>query len=69
MTSYKAKQSRPRARRIRQAETEGPFVLALFKFVILLGLVAFLGLAGFAYLGDLSPSRSERSVPVTLDVE
>lgn len=44
-------------------------MFGLLKFLILLGLVAFLGVAGFAYLGDLSPSRTERSVPVTLDVE
>ncbi len=52
-----------------QAETEEPFVLGLWKFLVFLVLVAVIGLAAFAYLGDLSPSPTERSVPVTLDAE
>ncbi len=52
-----------------QVETEEPFVLGLWKFLVFLVIVAFVGLAGFAYLGDLSPDPTERSVPVTLDAE
>ncbi|PZX19893.1 hypothetical protein LX81_00357 [Palleronia aestuarii] len=39
----------------------------LLKFIVFLLLVGFLGLVGFAYLGDLDPARTEREIPVTLD--
>lgn len=41
----------------------------LIKLVIFLVLLAFLGLVGFAYLGDLSPEKRQISQPVTLDVD
>ncbi|WP_417269845.1 hypothetical protein [Celeribacter sp.] len=41
----------------------------LFRLiVILLGLAA-IGLVGFAYVGDLTPERSEQSVPVTIEFD
>ena len=41
----------------------------LLKFLILLLLLGFIGLVGYAYLGDLSPEIKEVNQPVTLDVE
>lgn len=41
----------------------------LFKFVAVLAVLGFVALAGFAYLGDLSPDRQERRVPVALDAQ
>ncbi|SDW04065.1 hypothetical protein [Celeribacter indicus] len=41
------------------------FLFRLLAIIILLGV---LGFVGFAYVGDLTPDRSERSVPVTIDV-
>lgn len=40
----------------------------LIKAVLLLAVLGFAGLAGFAYLADLSPPAGEVTVPVTLDV-
>lgn len=41
----------------------------LFKTLLVLLVLGFLGLVGYAYLGDLSPDRVEVNEPVTLDVE
>ncbi|WP_198144845.1 hypothetical protein [Pseudorhodobacter aquimaris] len=43
--------------------------LFIFKAVLILLVFGFLGLAGFAYLGDLSPSQETVTKPVVLDVE
>ncbi len=40
----------------------------LIKALVFLVVIAFLGLAGYAYLGDLSPDQSEMREPVQLDV-
>lgn len=39
----------------------------LLKLVMILAVLAFAGLAGYAYLGDLSPAQKEIRQPVTLD--
>lgn len=39
----------------------------LFKLVVILGLLGFCGLVGYAYLGDLEPAPSEIRQPVSLD--
>ena len=41
----------------------------IVRIVVFLVLVGFLGLVGYAYLGDLSPQRSLLSTPVTLDAD
>ena len=41
----------------------------LLKLLILLLVLSFIGLVGYAYLGDLSPEIKEVNQPVTLDVE
>ncbi len=41
----------------------------IIKLVLLLVVVGFAGLTGYAYLADLSPAQSERSLPVTLNAE
>lgn len=41
----------------------------IFKAFFFLALIAFAGLAGFAYLGDLSPDQAEVKVPVTLNAD
>lgn len=41
----------------------------IFKALVFLLLVGFFGLAGYAYLGDLSPETREVSQPVTLNVD
>lgn len=43
-------------------------MLRILKFLLLLVLIAFVGLVGYAYLGDLSPVRSDVTVPVELNV-
>lgn len=40
----------------------------LLKALFVLVLLGFLGLVGYAYLGDLSPQRSEVRQPVELDI-
>jgi len=39
----------------------------LFKLVVVLVVLGFGALAGYAYLGDLAPSPQEIRQPVTLD--
>lgn len=39
----------------------------IFKAVLVLALLGFVGLSGFAYLADLSPTQTEMKVPVTLN--
>lgn len=43
-------------------------MLRLLKLIIFLTLVAFIGLTGYAYLGDMTPDRAEISEPVELNV-
>ncbi|MEI4470470.1 hypothetical protein [Frigidibacter sp. MR17.24] len=38
----------------------------ILKLVVFLVVLGFLGLTGYAYLGDLSPQRSEVRKPVAL---
>ncbi|WP_460273863.1 hypothetical protein [Celeribacter sp. ULVN23_4] len=42
------------------------FLFRLLAVLILLGLIGFIG---FAYVGDLSPERSEQRVPTTLELQ
>jgi hypothetical protein len=39
----------------------------LAKLVVLLVIVGFIGLTGYAYFGDLAPEQREVTQPVTLD--
>lgn len=39
----------------------------LFKLVLVLAVVGAAALAGYAYLGDMSPEQREMRVPVPLD--
>ena len=41
----------------------------LLKTLVFLVLLGFIGLTGYAYLGDMSPVVNEVNQPVTLDVE
>jgi len=41
-------------------------ILKVLLFLLVLG---FIGLTGFAYLGDLSPDQSEKREPVILSVD
>ena len=42
-------------------------MVRLLKLVVVLGVLAFVGLVGYAYLGDLTPAQHEIRQPVTLD--
>lgn len=41
----------------------------IFKALFFLALLGFIALAGFAYVGDLSPRQAEVKVPVTLNAD
>lgn len=41
----------------------------IFKALLLLVVLGFLGLVGYAYLGDLTPDQVETREPVTLNVD
>lgn len=41
----------------------------LIKVLIVLAILGFAALAGYAYLADLSPDQSQVTVPVTLDAD
>jgi hypothetical protein len=40
----------------------------IFRALIVLLVVAFVAVVGYAYLGDMSPVQTETRQPVTLDV-
>ena len=40
--------------------------MRLFKILLILIILAIIGLVGFAFLGDLSPDRTEIRIPVDL---
>lgn len=44
-------------------------MLRILKLIFLLAVLGFAGLAGYAYLGDMSPERREVRTPVQLDVQ
>jgi len=44
-------------------------MVRLLKALIFLVIVGFIGLVGFAYLGDLTPEQSEVNESLTLDVD
>lgn len=46
---------------------EARFMGRIFKAVLVLALLGFVGLSAFAYLADLSPTQTEMKVPVTLN--
>ncbi len=39
----------------------------IIKAILLLAIVGFLGLTGYAYLGNLTPAQTEVTRPVVLD--
>lgn len=41
----------------------------IFKALLVLAVLGFIGLTGYAYLGDLSPAQGEVKVPVTLNAD
>lgn len=41
-------------------------MMRVIKFLAVLGVFGFLGVVGFAYLGDLAPAQSDVTQPVTL---
>ncbi|MDR7126590.1 hypothetical protein [Pseudotabrizicola sp. 4114] len=41
----------------------------ILKAMIVLGIVGFAALTGYAYLADLSPGQTEVTVPVTLNAD
>lgn len=43
-------------------------MVRILKLIVVLLLLGFVGLVGFAYLGDLSPDLKEVREPVELDV-
>jgi len=41
----------------------------LLKLVFFLAVIGFIGLAGYAWFGDLAPSPAQQSLTVTLDAK
>lgn len=44
-------------------------MVRILKLVVVLGVIGFAGLVGFAYFGDFTPAPQDVSLPVTLDVD
>jgi len=44
-------------------------MVRLFKLILVLAVLGFVALVGYAYLGDLSPTSEDVSEPVTLDAD
>jgi predicted negative regulator of RcsB-dependent stress response len=42
-------------------------MIRILKVLVVLAVLGFVALAGYAYFGDLSPEETEVTVPVTLD--
>jgi hypothetical protein len=56
------------ARLPKNQETGGARMMwRVVKLMLLLAVLGFLGLVGYAYFGDLSPEQREVTQPVTLD--
>jgi hypothetical protein len=41
----------------------------LLKVIVILAILGFIGLVGYAYLGDMTPPQAPVTQPVTLDVD
>lgn len=41
----------------------------IIKALLVLAILGFIGLTGYAYLGDLGPDQAEMTVPVTLNAD
>lgn len=41
----------------------------ILKFLFFIAALGFVGLSGYAYLGDMAPERAEIRVPVELSVQ
>ena len=41
----------------------------LVKLLVVLAILGFMGLTGYAYLADLSPEQQQVTVPVTLNAD
>jgi hypothetical protein len=44
-------------------------MIRILKILAVLAVLGGLGVTGFAYLGDMAPTRGEVRVPVTLDAD
>ncbi|WP_276617446.1 hypothetical protein [Qingshengfaniella alkalisoli] len=44
-------------------------MIRFLKILLILIVLGFLGLSGYAYFGDISPNQSETRIPVELDGE
>ncbi|MEM1130241.1 MAG: hypothetical protein AAGH83_06935 [Pseudomonadota bacterium] len=42
-------------------------MIRLLKFLVFVCVIGFIGLVGYAYLGDLTPEREELRIPVDLN--
>ncbi|MFV0409073.1 MAG: hypothetical protein ACK5LJ_05060 [Paracoccus sp. (in: a-proteobacteria)] len=58
------RQNRPKSRMRRQAKG---LMMRLLKFLVVIVVLAFLALTGYAYLGDMAPRQQEMHQPVALD--
>lgn len=63
--SKKAGWAKPTGTRTRKGKAMGRIIKALVVLVIL----GFIGLTGYAYLGDLTPSQGEVKKPVVLNAD
>ena len=50
-------------------QKEAAMIGRLFKAVLVLVVLGFAGLVGYAYLADLAPERAEIKVPVILNAD
>ncbi|WP_434621421.1 hypothetical protein [Tabrizicola sp. M-4] len=41
----------------------------IIKALVVLAILGFIGLTGFAYFGDITPDQAEVKVPVTLNAD
>ncbi|MCZ8079464.1 MAG: hypothetical protein RSE12_11745 [Fuscovulum sp.] len=41
----------------------------IIKALLVLAILGFIGLTGYAYLGDMAPDQAEVKVPVTLNAD
>jgi hypothetical protein len=44
-------------------------IWSIVKLLLVLAVLGFLGLTGYAYLADLSPEQQQMTVPVTLNAD
>ncbi len=65
LMAYRRRQARPRA----ENKIGAVCMKYIYRAILILVLLGFVALSGYAYLGDLSPMQTQVNVPVKINVD